>query len=64
MPRFKLYEDPDYLYDEYVKKRKTAAQIGKENDCTEMTIYNHLKKNDLLKYKGKGRTLGRRVVKR
>jgi len=59
----KIYQDRDYLYNEYVLKKKTAAQIGKDCGVTEMSIYNWLKKYDLLKFKGKGRSLGPRVVK-
>lgn len=61
---FKIYEDKSYLYEKYVLKRMTAKEIADENGVTEMTIYNHLKKNDLLKYKGKGRNLGKRVIKK
>lgn len=59
----KLYQDRDYLYSEYVIKRKSAKDIGKECGVTEMSIYNWLKKFDLLKFRGKGRTLGQRIVK-
>jgi len=60
----KVYTDYDYLYQEYVTKKRNCADIAKENGTTEMTIYNWCKKYDLLKYRGKGRTLGKRVFKR
>lgn len=60
---FKLYDDYDYLYDQYVKRKKSCKQIADENGVTEMTIYNHCKKHDLLKYRGKGRNLGSRVIR-
>ncbi len=60
----KLYEDRDWLYEQYVVRGRTAKDIADEVGKTEMTVYNWLKKFDLLKYKGKGRQLGRRVVKR
>lgn len=59
MAKYKLYKDPDYLYAEYVKKRRTAKEIADDNNVTEVTIWNHLRDNDLLKYKGKGRNLKR-----
>jgi predicted transcriptional regulator len=65
MPRSrKLYHDPDYLKQEYVMQRKTAKEIADENGVTEMTIWNQLKKYDLLKFRGKGRKLApRRIVR-
>lgn len=59
----KLYEDRDWLYQQYVVKQRTAKDIADEVGRTEMTIYNWLLKYDLLKYRGKGRKLGKRVVK-
>lgn len=59
----KLYENRDWLYEQYVLKNKTAKEIADEVGRTEMTIYNWLLKFDLLRYKGKGRKLGKRVIK-
>lgn len=59
MAKYKIYTDPGYLYEQYVKKRRTAKEIAEDHNVTEVTIYNHLKKNDLLKFKGKGRNLRR-----
>lgn len=59
----KLYENRDWLYEQYVLKNKTAKEIAEEVGRTEMTIYNWLLKFDLLRYKGKGRKLGKRVIK-
>lgn len=61
---FKMYEDRDYLYQEYVVRKRKAKEIADDHGVTEMTIYNHLKKNDLLKFRGKGRTLGKRVIRK
>lgn len=60
----KIYEDRDWLFEQYVKQGRTAKDIADDVGVTEMTIYNWLKKFDLLRYKGKGRSLGRRVIKR
>lgn len=60
---FKLYADRDYLYTEYVVKKRKCADIAKDNSVTEMTIYNWCKEHDLLKYRGKGRNLGSRIIK-
>lgn len=57
MAKFKRYKSEVYLYQEYVKKRRTAKDIAEDNGVTEMTIWNWLKKFDLLKYRGKGRKL-------
>lgn len=61
---FKLYEDIDWLRQEYVIKKRTAKQIAEVCSVTEMTIYNWLLKFDLLKLRGKGRKLGGRTVRR
>lgn len=61
---FKLYRDRDFLYEQYVQKRRNAADIAADFGVTEMTIYNNLKEHDLLKYRGKGRNLGKRSVHR
>lgn len=60
----KIYQDRDWLYREYVIKKKNAKEIAEIAGVTEMSIYNWLKKFDLLRYKGKGRNLGKRTVKR
>ena len=60
----KLYEDYYWLKVEYVDKKKSAKEIGEYCGVTEMTIWNHLKKANLLKYRGKGRKLGPRVIKK
>lgn len=59
-----LYHDRDWLYDQYVRQNKKAKQIGDEVGVGEMTIWNWLSKYDLLKYKGRGRKLGARTIKR
>lgn len=61
---YKEYDDYDYLHEEYVTRRRTAKDIAEEHGVTEMTIWNHLKKYDLLKFRGKGRRLGSRKVVR
>ena len=61
---YKIYADRDYLYREYVTKRRNCKDIADEFGVTEMTIYNWCKTHDLLKYRGKGRNLGTRVIKR
>lgn len=59
----KPYYDRNWLYEHYVKKRMKMSEIRdllKEKyniEVSEQTIYNHCKKNDLLKYRGKGRNL-------
>lgn len=61
---YKEYDDYDYLYEEYVTRRRMAKDIAEEHNVTEMTIWNHLKKYDLLKFRGKGRRLGSRKIVR
>ena len=61
---FKVYQDYDWLYREYVTKKRNAKDIAEEVGVTEMTIYNHCKKFGLLKLRGKGRNLGSRTVRR
>lgn len=61
---FKPYADYDWLYREYVTKKRNAKDIGDELGVTEMTIYNHCKKFGFLKLRGKGRSLGSRTVRR
>lgn len=62
MAREKPYADKSFLYDRYVTKKMTAKQIADELTAsgypvTEMTIYNHLKKNNLIR---NSRNLGQR----
>ena len=59
----KIYEDKNFLYEMYVKKRMNLTDICKILDSkynikiTPQALYNHVKKHDLLKYRGKGRNL-------
>jgi ribosomal protein L23 len=61
---YKPWTDKAYLYKMYVTQRKTIDQIAadvKETyglSVTSMTVYNNLKKHDLIK---NGRTLGKRT---
>lgn len=62
MAKDKPYADKSYLYDRYVNKKMTAKQIAEEltaGGCpvTEMTVYNHLKKHELIR---NSRNLGKR----
>lgn len=59
---YKLYADKDYLYKEYVLKRRNLKDIAEEFSVTEMTVYNWAKQHDLLKFRGKGRNLGARTI--
>jgi hypothetical protein len=60
----KIYQDKSFLYEHYVRKRMNLKDIVElmENKygtkISEQGLYNWLKKYDLLKYRGKGRTLG------
>ena len=57
------YKDKGWLYEHYVKKRMRLTDICKvlkqthNIEVTPQALYNWCKKYDLLKYKGKGRTL-------
>ena len=64
MAKFKPWTDKAYLHEMYIVKRKTLAEIVK--DCedkglsvTQMTIFNNLKKFELLR---NSRNLGPRSV--
>ena len=64
MAAYKPWTDKAYLYKMYIEKRKTLAEIVV--DCkamgysvTEMTIFNNLKKFELLR---NSRNLGKRSV--
>lgn len=63
MAKEKPYADKSFLYDRYVIRKMTAKQIAVEltnngYPVTEMTIYNHLKKHNLIR---NSRNLGKRV---
>lgn len=58
----KLYTDRDFLYDQYVTKRRNCKDIAGDFGITEMTVYNWCRYHDLLKYRGKGRNLGQRTI--
>lgn len=45
----KLYESKEWLRDRYVVKRMDLEDIGKEAGCSGQTIYNWLKKYDLIR---------------
>lgn len=63
----KPYQDKNLLYELYVKKRMTMTDIQKYfeerygSKVTAQTIYNHLKKYDLLKFRGKGKVSATRI---
>lgn len=59
----KPYAEKSYLYDRYVKKKMTIEEIADEMtrsgvSVTSMTIYNHLKKHNLIR---NSRNLGKRT---
>lgn len=61
----KPWLDKGYMYDRYVKQKKTITQIADEckemgHPVTPMTIYNNLEKLDLLG--PKSRKLGSRTI--
>ncbi len=63
----KVYDNKQLLYGLYITKKMTIDDIAKYMErmynvkVTSMTIWNMLKKHDLLKAAGKGRTLGKRT---
>jgi hypothetical protein len=65
----KIYQDRTFLYEHYVRKRmnlKDICELLEKNYNTKITtqgLYNWIKKNDLLKYRGKGRKLGANLQK-
>lgn len=66
MAKFKPWSDKSYLYDQYVNKRRTLAEIvadckEKGHSVTEMTIYNNLLKFEI-PIRGGNRKLGKRSV--
>lgn len=64
------YKDKSFLYEHYVTKRMNLTDIVKlinkdyGIEVSAQTIYNWVKKYDLLKYRGKGRNLGATSRKR
>lgn len=64
------YKDKAFLYEHYVKKRMNLTDIAKllqknyNITVTPQAIYNWCKKYDLLKYRGKGRSLSSAKIKR
>lgn len=58
------YKDKAFLYDMYVQRRMNLTDICKHLkdsyniEVTPQAIYNWVKKYDLLKFRGKGRSLG------
>ena len=66
----KIYQDKDFLYEHYVRRRMNLKDIcelmEKKYNTTISTqgLYNWIKKFDLLKYRGKGRKLGANTQKR
>ena len=63
MAKMEPYKDKAWLYEHYVKKRMRLTDICKvlkqthNIEVTPQALYNWCKRYDLLKYKGKGRTL-------
>ena len=64
------YKQRDWLYFHYVQKRMNTGPIAellkdKHNiEVTPQTVYNWLKRFDLLKFRGKGRNLGAKMGKK
>ena len=60
----KIYENKAWLYEHYVQRRlnmKDMCEILLDQYNIKISpqgLYNHIKKHDLLKYRGKGRRLG------
>lgn len=65
----KPYQDKGWMYQHYVKRRMNLTDIAdvlKRNyniEITPQALYNWAKRHDLLKYRGKGRSLGKRSQK-
>ena len=63
MAKMEPYKDKGWLYEHYVKTRMRLTDICKvlkqthNIEVTPQALYNWCKRYDLLKYKGKGRTL-------
>lgn len=66
----KIYQDKDFLYEHYVRRRMNLTDICKmmeekyNTKISTQALYNWIKKYDLLKYRGKGRKLGANTQKR
>ena len=39
--------DKEWLYDQYITKKKGTVQLGKELDCSWSTVLNYIKKHDI-----------------
>jgi hypothetical protein len=63
MARMEPYKDKAWLYEHYVKKRMKLTDICKilkqthNIEVTPQALYNWAKRYDLLRFRGKGRTL-------
>lgn len=66
----KIYQDKNWLYEHYVRRRmnlKDICDLMEKNYNTKIStqaLYNWIKKYDLLKYRGKGRKLGANTQKK
>lgn len=66
----KIYQDKEFLYEHYVRRRmnlKDICALMEKNYGTKIStqaLYNWIKKYDLLKYRGKGRKLGANTQKK
>ena len=64
------YKDKKWLYDMYVKRRMNLTDICKKLkdsyniEVTPQAVYNWVARHDLLKYRGKGRSLGKTSMRR
>lgn len=64
------YKDKQWLYDMYVKRRMNLTDICKKLkdsyniEVTPQAVYNWVSKYDLLKYRGKGRSLANTSMRR
>ena len=47
MGKAKINLDKDWLYDQYINKKKTGNQIAKENNITKTTVYRYLDKYNI-----------------
>jgi IS30 family transposase len=64
------YKDKSFLYEHYVQKRMNLTDIVKLLEknynikVSTQTVYNWIKKYDLLKFRGKGRNLSANTTNR
>ncbi len=64
------YKDKQWLYDMYVKRRMNLTDICQKLkdsyniEVTPQAVYNWVSKYDLLKYRGKGRSLANTSMRR